>query len=199
MKRLLQWLWGFWERYFARTRGIVPVGQGEEGMLRIGLVVHRGAPVILEDGTRIEPGDLLGELHLGNERIEVLRRQGLEGNALYFTILRELKSTMAALQRLVAEGKLDPRIKAFYAVSLFHRGARMLGFEVRPVRSFWVRWSSALYEKWLLILYHPAGWRRLGKGSQRLEAREVWLSRRRLLEGWKRDEKDQEGGPTAKL
>lgn len=195
MKRLLRWLWGFWERHFARVRGIVPVGQGAEEILRVGLVVHRGAPVVLADGTRIEPGDLLGEVHLGNERVEALRRQGLGGNALYFAILRELKATLTALRRAVAEGKLDPHIKAFYAISLFHRGARILGFEVRPVRSPWVRWGSALYEKWLLILYHPAGWRRLGQGSQRLEAREVWLSRRRLLEGGEEAEGKRKGGP----
>lgn len=183
--RLVMRIWELEERSFARKYSLRPVPGDENGILRLSVQPHRGRAIQLQDGTRIEPGDKIAELHLDNNRVASLyakagpsATESTVALGVARLVARGLMATAAALQR----GRLDPEIKALFGRSFFHKGAERLGFEVFEIPSRIMRWFLMFFERWLMVMYHPQGLRRLFHGRAGLSPREVWLSRSRLLE-----------------
>jgi hypothetical protein len=169
---LFEWI----EQQAVRLQRIRPVANGET-IICLRLARRRGPRIVLKDGTVVDPGDLLGELHLDNRRAAALHPGGHAG----LRYRRELFRGFVALAR-----ELDTRpeyraIRAVFGASLFwpSRLATEIGFEVRPLPRF-VRWWQGGIEKFVVAYYHPEGRERLSHG-QRTELRQVWISRRALL------------------
>ncbi|HXX39103.1 MAG TPA: hypothetical protein VEP50_13310 [bacterium] len=170
MRRLLDWF----DRWFVRRYQIRPVGQGGF-IFRLGLVRHRGPQIVLQDGTVVNPGDLVGELHMDNQRAAALHDEGKGG-------LRFRREVFRLLPVLGADLAARPEYRMVNAVcgaSLFWFEARRAGFEPRPLPRF-TRWWLGWWERYLLAQYHPEGKRRLESGT-RTELRQVWMSRKTLL------------------
>jgi len=129
------------------------------------------------DGTVVDRGDLVGELHLDNHLAATLHAEGSGGFRFRHEILRLLPALALDL-----ETRPEYRaINAIYGASLFWRSASLAakaGFESRPLPPF-TRWWLGTWERILLATYHPEGQRRLGKG-RRTELRQVWITRRTL-------------------
>jgi len=60
-----------------------------------------------------------------------------------------------------------------------------VGFEHWTLPSV-TRWWLTWWERFLLARYHPAGRRRLAEGNRR-ELRQIWMTRRTLLERYGKD------------
>ena len=171
-KRFLQWL----DRWVERHEQIRPIGEGGY-IFRMRVTRHRGRRVVLKDGTVVDPGDLVGELHLDNERAVALHAEGHGG----FRFRQELFRLLPALGLDLQTRPEYRTIKALFGASLFWRNPSLVaraGFEQRPLPPF-TRWWLGTWERILLASYHPQGRRRLGKG-RRAELREVWITRRTL-------------------
>lgn len=56
------------DRFLSRCYGIHPFSNDPDCLLRLGLARAR-KQVVLKDGTTVRPGDLVGDLHLWNDRI----------------------------------------------------------------------------------------------------------------------------------
>lgn len=173
--------WADWlERWFERRYQIRPIGEGGY-VLRLGIVTYRGPRVTLGDGTVVAAGDRVGELHLDNRRVAALHTEGRAG----FRYRREVFRLLPVLAR---DLRTRPEYRAINAVggpSLFWAEAMLAGFEHRPLPVF-TRWWLGWWERHLLAHYHPAGRRRLDQG-RRTELRQIWISRRTLLERYDRD------------
>ena len=171
-RRLLDWL----DRWVERHEKILPIGAGGY-ILRMKVTRYRGLRFVLMDGTVVDPGDLVGELHLDNQRAAALNAEGHGG----FRFRQELFRLLPALA-LDPETRPEYRtINAIYGASLFWRSAALAakaGFEHRPLPPF-TRWWMGTWERILLAHYHPEGRRRLNKG-RRTELRQVWITRRAL-------------------
>lgn len=165
------------EAWFDRLYRIRPVGDGGS-VLRLGLIRYRGPDVPFQDGSVLRRGDLVGELHVDNRRAAALH----EGRKAGFRYRREIFRLLPVLARDLRTRPEYQAIQAIGGPSLFWEEATLLGFEHRPVPAF-TRWWLTWWERFLLARYHPAGRARLAKGN-RQELRQVWMSRRTLVERW---------------
>ncbi len=177
-RNLLLSLWEIWERLYScifRVREIEP-----GGILRLNLRPYRGPAVELRDGTVISPGELVGELHLASRELFKIQQKCDSQVKATMQVKRALKQNLTQLANYVLQKKVAEEVRAFYGITLFHQGARLLGFEVRELQPF-IRFLYGLGQSLLLVSYHPAGLRRLRSGHRALTPKVIWISRAALL------------------
>jgi hypothetical protein len=165
------------DRWVERREQIRPIGDGTY-ILRMKAARYRGPRLVLADGTVVNPGDLVGELHLDNQRAAALHGEGGGG----FRFREEILRLLPALAQEICTRPEYRQINALWGASLFWRSSSLAakaGFEHRPLPPF-TRWWLGTWERILLAAYHPDGRRRLQKG-RRTELRQVWITRRTLL------------------
>lgn len=160
-------------RWFERRFDLREIGEGGY-ILKLQIVRHRGPRYVFRDGTVVNPGDPVGELHMDNDRAARLHGAGRPG----LRFRREVFRLMAPLVRDLGERPEYRAIQALCGASLFWAEAEQAGFEHRPLPAF-TRWWLTWWERFLLARYHPEGGRRLAEG-RRTELRQVWLTRRTL-------------------
>jgi hypothetical protein len=164
-----------WEKLSRRFRHLSKIPGSRLGVLRFRLRPFRGAAVVLPDGTRVEPGELVAELHCDNSVIfDLVKRDQ-----------NPYRATRADLRLLAAWLDFsDPmgRIRAFRGVTMLGPAAARLGCFVldRPPG------FKARIDRWymigLLLIYTTGGMERLNRGtSLRTHPREVWLTRHELM------------------
>lgn len=165
---------GWLEGWFERTYQIRQIGSGGY-ILRLGLIRYRGPRLELADGTVVNPGDTVGEVHMDNARAQALHQEGHGG-------LKFRREIFRALPVLGTELSTKPEYASVQAVcgaSLFWEGAARAGFEARPLPKF-ERWWLTWWERHLMARYHPEGRQRLREGN-RTELRQIWITRKTLL------------------
>jgi hypothetical protein len=116
--------------------------------------------VRLADGTTIRLGDLVGVLHLNDNRGFALNADGLLPVAVGLEFRRHFLSSLHELARLAGpDGRLSD-VKAFFATTtFFHEGFKQLGFEAEDKAPSWLRLRSSTPHR----------------------ARRLWISRKTLL------------------
>jgi hypothetical protein len=164
--------------------------EDEHCILRIALG-RSTRELTLSDGTGIEKGEVVGELHLWNEH---LPRMDEEGPSLEWA-LKTYRLWRASLKKLVAYLEDEPQfagIRAFRGETAFLRDdleesglLERLGFDVLrrdrgdKLRRFEEFWEN-LYTWWLIWTFNPGSLRR--KEFLRMERAQLWISRQALLE-----------------
>ena len=195
----LLWIWWLWERLYTRWYHLRPVRP--EGIFQYDLGPYTGSqPPTLPDGTRITRGDTLCRLHFRNALLAQERSASAHRRAWH--VIQAMRGDLAVLAELAAAGDLDRPghpVKALTGTTLFFRGARRVGFAVRPRPRGWWLELDRLYLLGLLALYRPDADARLHqepasatdansadeaparqRGSS-LELGDVWMSRTALL------------------
>jgi len=168
--------------------------QDENCILRIALG-KSAKDMTLSDGTRIQKGEVVGELHFWNEH---LPRMEKEGPSLEWA-LKSYRLWRASLKKLAAYLENDPQfenVRAFRGESallkdvlegsaLFER----LGFDLvrrdrtSVLKRFGEFWEN-LYTWWLIWTFNPGSLR--SKKLSRMERAQIWISRQALLEKYGR-------------
>jgi hypothetical protein len=158
-----------WERIDRGRRRVRPIRR--EGILGLELAAHRGTPVQLADGTLVRPGDLVGEMHVRNERIRDLdTRAGLA------RAFREARADLRALAVWAGRQPPERRPAAIHGVGITARLAGRMGWEVRPrPRTLWHRVED-WYFRWLMVYWSEGGRARLEHGRGPLSGVDAWLS-----------------------
>lgn len=172
-------LWEIWERLFGLVFHIQEIEPG--GLFRLNIRQYHGPIIELHDGTVITAGDLVGELHLANKELYKLQQDCPNQVKATMCVKKELKKNLTRLALLAAQKKIQPDVKAYYGITIFHQGARLLGFEVKEFQPGFWRFCYWVGQTLLLILYHPAGWKRLKMGHQSLSPKMIWLSQVTLM------------------
>jgi hypothetical protein len=168
--------------------------QDESCILRIALGKST-REITLSDGTRIEKGEVVGELHLWNEH---LPRMDAEGPSLEWA-LKAHRLWRGSLKKLTEYLENEPQfesVRAFRGETAFLRDDleesglfEQLGFDVLrmdrrgKLRRFGEFWEN-LYTWWLIWTFNPGSLRR--KDFLRMERAQLWISRRALLERYGR-------------
>lgn len=134
----------------------------------------------LADGTTIRRGDLIGVLHLNNDRVVALHAAVLPPIAVGLEFRRQLLASLHALARLAGPGGRLRDVRAFAATTIFfHQWLRRLGFEADRDGLAWPGLVAA-YQHALLASLRPAGPVRRGGATYR-HAQRLWISREKLL------------------
>lgn len=164
------------DRWVERHEDYRPIGEGGH-ILLLKIARYRRSRLVLADGTIVNPGDRVGELHLDNRRAAALHREGHSG----FRFRQEMLRMMPALALDLHTRPEYGDVHAVGAATLFARSTGLavrLGFELRPLPPF-TRWWLGTWERILLAAYHPEGQRRLARVRQD-KLQQIWITRRVL-------------------
>ncbi|MGH2444129.1 MAG: YkoP family protein [Chloroflexota bacterium] len=169
-------VWRLWEFVDNRFWVAPPVPGASNGVLRLRVARFHGLPIELPDGTQVKRGDLVGELHMNNQKLAEFARERR------WDVLIRLREDFSALAAWTQTKGFDPRVRAFYGVTMLRRGGPWLHLTVRD-RPLTLRARfERLYMSGLLVIYSHAGELRVKRGHTAKEYPvEVWISRPELL------------------
>lgn len=171
-RNLIKIIWELWDRLFYLATGTIKLDDPYM-ILSFSINKYKWSPIYLKDGTTIERGDKFIEIHLLNDRVSDI----LMTHASQIGVGRELKERLIysfgkIMDYIDKNGFKD--VKAFHGITVLYRIAELDGvsiFDINPLIRFFVN----LYEKLILIIYHPDGFKRL-KSKRRLSPKSIWIS-----------------------
>jgi len=187
LARAIRWL----DAFLRRRDGIFEFSDHRQCMLRVSVATAR-AGFELSDGTQVRAGDPVGVLHLWNEHVATIPRDGPDLR--WAMALRQsMRLSLAELAEVVRSDPRLAQVKAFGGDAVFvsrngdaqvARIAARYGFEWVTYHrrlTFWLRFHR-FWENFLVLglqwAFNPAGMR--GKGFARPRA-PLWMSRDTLL------------------
>jgi len=125
----------------------------------------------LPDGTRVALGDRIGVIHVNNARIAGVHVNGQPPLAIGLEFRRWFVASLHELAQLAADGGPLADVRAFSAITIFHRGLSRLGFRAERNGIVWPGLTAA-YQHALMASLHPAGplrvWRATHARARRL-------------------------------
>jgi peptidoglycan-N-acetylglucosamine deacetylase len=166
------WIW--WDRLLDWYWRLRPVHA--DAFLRYRLARHRGRPLPLRDGTIINKGDPLIELHFDNARL-LQRVDEAAWNPWQAFVL--IDTDLRVLNVLLASGELPP-VRALHGTTLYAAAGPRMGFEARSVPHTWPWALKRFYLIALLAIYHPNGWSEVDRMRRNRWPAELWMSRAAL-------------------
>lgn len=167
--------WRLWERFASWWWKAPPIPGAPYGIFRLRFTTYGGEAIEFPDGTRVLPGDRVGEFHINNRALVENAQKSR------WDLLPRAREDLQALARW-SQSPDFPTVDAFYGVTLLGRGAARLGMVVRPRPVTLYRRFERIYLSGLLLLYSYEGERRYNRGETRaIYPEEVWLTRKELL------------------
>src|SRR5437870_5662099 len=133
----------------------------------------------LPDGTRVALGDRIGVFHVNNARIAAVHVNGQPPLATGLEFRRWFVASLHELAQLAADGGPLADVRAFSAITIFHRGLSRLGFRAERNGIVWPGLTAA-YQRALMASLHPAGPFRVWRATH-ARARRLWMTRAELL------------------
>lgn len=146
-------------------------------VLRVGYVRYDGPALTFADGTRLEPNQLIGQLHFNNSSIAAIG----EGS-LHRTGFRFAKLMRESLRTLADAAQHDPelqRVQVFHGVTWIPDHGNVVGFVSTPRPKTWRTRLLAFYFRVLMWTFAPAARTR---AKARTEPRDYWLTQRTLAQ-----------------
>jgi hypothetical protein len=168
--------WPVWERVMRIYTHPVPIPDAPYGLFEIRFMRYHAQPITLADGTRIERGTHVAELHLRSaELVDTIAKYG------QWRVLLMLRDDLAALARWSRQDTFPPEVRAVWGLSMLARAAPRLGFAVRERPHTIHAWFDRFFLLGLLALYNRAGTSRLEQGTTYGGYPvELWMSRGEL-------------------
>src|SRR5690554_294085 len=111
LKTVIRPIITLWEKFFSRVENINIIENSPYGLLRMSVHPFKGQTTFLSDGTKIDPGDYVIELHISNLTLAKGEVGGIKV-ASDIQLLSLFREEMSNLAHLAGQGKLDPRVKA---------------------------------------------------------------------------------------
>ena len=173
-------LWQGWEKLVLHLSRIEDVPEdGRPTIFRLALRRYRGKQLLLPDGTTLQKGDMVGELHLNNDVLQQISNN-TEPARLGLLALEKTLQSLPAMAKWIAANPRYRKIKAITGLTILHRGSQFLGFstfDVSPLARRLVQW----YEGLLLMIFHPAGRRRFIQHRKKLSPKLLVISKDELF------------------
>lgn len=175
LRRQIVRLWNIWEAYYARSNAIRRVGP--DNIYRITTITYDGPDLIDKAGQVLaRSGDLVGELHLNNYRIQT---EETDPARVAIGVIRKIKNSLPGLAAYIEQHPEYAAIKVFVSITLLNRGISGFGFQVEELPRSFKNWRIGLLQKIILRVYHPGGnYKKMGQPKL------VWITREVLMERW---------------
>lgn len=168
LKRLVVSLWLLWEKAFHVLFRLETVSPNDP-MLHFRARPYQGKTVVMDDGSRLEKGDQVLELHFDNKKLFHIGSRSRSEMQLAIQMIRAVQKDLPTLANMVIERPEYKDVKGLYGVTMISRGPEQFGFHVQDLPSGLFASSTRIYLKILLSVIHPKGQSRLKQGSQMLE------------------------------
>lgn len=166
---------------YQKKVGAVTIPGSVNNLLLICYHAYRGRnPVVTGDKVTINPGDLVGELHLNNKKITELAACPSE-RSMEWRLLEILKAEFAELAEVSSGGLIPKKVRAFYGVNVLAIGAKRLGFTLIPLAPGWNRWWLGLWESFLRLIFYSFKTKKKASLKRTMVPYEVWISRDELI------------------
>lgn len=163
-----QRIWLTWEKGMEWILALRSEHTLKFGICKVMVKKYSGDSILCEDGTWIDDGDRIGELHLNNGRInELTRKFGVDRAAL--KTAREVRASMKEIGEALDTRMEMAQVKALVGVTLLHRGlTHGLGFEQHRLPSKRFEVITTLYLRLLMRFMHPDGLRHIDRNREKL-------------------------------
>lgn len=148
-KRSLISSWLMYEKAYHVLFRLKQVGKGDPTFY-YRVTKYNGEPVQLEEGSRIVKGDHIAELHFDNKMLSSIAMKAKSPVAAGIKMLREIDEALPQLADQLAVDAEAQDIKAVYGVTMIHRGADRLGFEIFHLPEGWFARATRVYLKVLM-------------------------------------------------
>ncbi|HET9110808.1 MAG TPA: MFS transporter [Ktedonobacterales bacterium] len=170
--------WPVWERIYNTFLPTSAIPNAPHGVLHVHFGRYRGEPITLPDGTVIQRGDVVTNLHFNNQLLGATSR-----TVSAFHLVRMIAEDMVALAAWSADdGSPAARSRAVTGLTLIGRAAPRLGFTLRERPVTFKAKLDRFFMEGLMAIYNPAGLGRLERGTTYGSYPvEVWMSRAELL------------------
>lgn len=142
--------WLLYERAFHAVFRLKQVGGGDAPAFHYRITSYSGEPVQFAEGGGVQKGDRIAELHFDNKMLSGLAAQSKSPVATGIKMLREVEQALPLLAKQLAEDPEACNIKAVYGVTMIHRGADRLGFQIFKLPDGWFARTTRVYLRLLL-------------------------------------------------
>ena len=178
--RQLSPLWSALESYFHRTYHIQPVTDDPTCLFAYNLFEHKGPDVLLKDGETVKNGEFALELHFRREALLPMIRSG-EPTRMGLELIRQADRDMPHLARALETDPALAKVKAVHALTLFHRGVTRYGFEIQPMREWYLERWFTWWHRVLMARDHAHGQQRVQAHLHKLVTKHIWISSSTLI------------------
>ncbi|TJY43507.1 polysaccharide deacetylase family protein [Cohnella pontilimi] len=181
-KKVVVSVWMLWEKLFHVMFRLQKVGDDDKFNFRIRK--YTGPAVQLRDNKRLNPGDLVMEMHFENRMLFDMGMSSRSSVHTAIRLIREVEGILPHMARALDYAPNGDRVKALYGVSMIHRGSEGLGFQTFELPRGVFSWMTNLYLRFMLSVINPEGGKRVKDYGERLTARMLIMERDDLL-SWK--------------
>ncbi|MCM3630169.1 polysaccharide deacetylase family protein [Paenibacillus glycanilyticus] len=145
-KKTIVGAWLFYEKLFHVVFRLKHVG-GENSCFHYRVIKYHGEPIKLADNGYLKNGDKIVEMHFDNKMLSNIALQSSSPLATGIKLLREMDQALPELARAVAKDPEAEDARAAYGVTMIHRGADRLGFQVEPLPDGMFARTTRIYLK----------------------------------------------------
>ena len=164
--------WPFWEWLNLIVLPVHTIPGSKHDLLGVHFTRYRGRRFDLPDGTPVQKGDLLGELHFRNSKLAEIAAQASPWELLSF-----ISDELHALATWTTQPDFPPNTRAIFGITILSRASRRLGFTVRERPRTIHAWFERFFMTGLLVIYNQNGLGRLLQGTTYgTYPQEVWMS-----------------------
>jgi peptidoglycan-N-acetylglucosamine deacetylase len=177
-QKWIQPIWNLWEKLFTKLNHVRTIDQ----MMRLSINTWKHEPKFDDAGNvLVKQGDCVAEIHFQNEYLRSISSDSSSERAA-IKVIRQFRTSLHNVALVLQH---DPRYKdvqAIYGVTLLHRGGLASGFHIDEIPDSLGKKYVQLFLRWLMILYHPAGAKRLKMRTEELVPKLVWMSRAEVID-----------------
>lgn len=180
LKSILRPIIILWEKIFERIANIKLVENSPYGLLRMTVHPYKGQSITLSDGTRLNKGDYVIELHISNLTLAKGKVGGVEvaNNIRLLPLFREEIHNLA---QLASHGKLDARAKAIWGITMMGPGLKRLGFQLEPMDNSFHSRLLVMWMNFLKWVFYPSQSKTPPKGKSRQNGHQYFMSIEQLM------------------
>lgn len=181
-KECFRRVWGVYDWAIRKLSGIRDLREGKSSFYRIAFRRYRGKDWLMPDGSVLKAGETYLELHINNEHLLASIGENVKVERAALIALREVRSELPLVATLLNKDNRYRQIKVLLAITLLHRGTERLGFTAYDMPQGPLRTLIGWYERWLLGLYHPGGFKKLGAYRDKLVPKYIVMTRQDLMQ-----------------